>query len=68
MKVTKKNGVMVNEIQHGVLTMYTKEMLLDTISHYDGKIEDFMNEVTEKYTYIEVQLWNDDYCKPYLMN
>ena len=68
MIVTKKNGVMVNEIQKGVLTMYTKEMLLDAISQYDGTFDDFMDEVKGKYTYIEAQLWNDDYCKPYLMD
>ena len=61
MRVTKKNGVMVNEIQEGVLTMYTKEMLLDAISQYDGIFEDFMDKMKEKYAYIEVQLWDDDY-------
>ena len=64
--VTKKNGVMVNEIQEGVLTMYTKEMLIDAISRYDGTFEEYMREIEEKYTYIEAQLWNDDYCRPYM--
>jgi hypothetical protein len=62
-EVTKKNGVMVQEIQHGKIIMYTKEMLLNAITKYDGNIDDYMNHITDKYKYIEAQLWNDDYCK-----
>lgn len=46
----------------GEVTMYTKEMLLSVINDYRGNIDDFMDEITEKYHYIEVQLWNDEYC------
>ena len=58
----KKDGEMVQEIQEGKLTMYTKEMLLNIIKEYNGTIDNYMNEIKEKYKYIEVQLWNDDYC------
>ena len=58
----QKNGVKVNEIQHGQLTMYTKEILLSSIKQFDGTIDDYMEYITDKYKYIEVQLWNDDYC------
>lgn len=33
----------------GKLTMYTKEMILDAMSEYDGAIDDFMNEIMEKH-------------------
>lgn len=46
----------------GKLTMYTKEILLNNIAEYEGSINEFMSEITKKYSYIEVQLWNDDYC------
>jgi hypothetical protein len=62
MAVVSKNGEMVKEIQHDKLTMYTKEMLLNDISGYKGTIDDYMREIEEKYKYIEVQLWNDEYC------
>ena len=61
-EITKKNGIMVQEIQHSKVTMYNKEMLLDVIKTYNGTLDDFMKEVTDKYKYIEAQLWNDDYC------
>lgn len=54
------SGAMLKK--RGKLTMYTKEMLLNNIAEYDGSIDEFMSEITEKYYYIEVQLWNDDYC------
>lgn len=47
--------------KHGELTMYTKEMLSGIMAGYKGTIADFMNEITEKYHYIEAQLWKDDY-------
>ena len=62
MKVVSKNGIMVKEIQHGQLIMYTKEMLIKRINEYNGTIDNFMNEIKEQYKYIEAQLWNDDYC------
>jgi hypothetical protein len=61
MAVFKKNGERTLE-RHGELTMYTKEMLFDIIKKYDGTIDEYMNEIKEKYHYIEVQLWKDDYC------
>ena len=61
-ELTKKNGVMVQEIQEGKLTMYTKEMLSNIIKRYNGTVDDYMNEIKERYKYIEVQLWSDDYC------
>ena len=63
MAVTKKNGIMVKEIQNGKLTMHTKDELIKIINNYNGTINDFMSEITKKHTYIEAQLWNDDYCK-----
>jgi hypothetical protein len=62
MAATKKNGEMVKEIQEGKLVMYTKEMLLNDINGYNGTVDDYMDYITEKYKYIEAQLWNDDYC------
>lgn len=46
----------------GRLTMYTKQMLSEILYNYHGDIDDFMAEIVEKHYYIEVQLWNDDYC------
>ncbi len=47
----------------GGLTMYTKETLSDVLQRYPGTLADFMREVEEKYRYVEVQLWDDEYCK-----
>ena len=57
-----KNGERVNEIQEGKLVMYTKEMLYKDIYEYKGTLDDYLNHITNKWKYIEVQLWNDDYC------
>jgi len=57
-----KNGERVKELQEGRLTMYTKEMLYKDIYEYNGTLDDYMNYITDKFRYIEVQLWNDDYC------
>ena len=57
-----KNGERVFEIQEGKLAMYTKEMLFNEINQYNGTIDDYMDYIKNKYKYIEVQLWNDDYC------
>ena len=57
----KKNGATANGLQRGNLTMYTKEILLTAINDFNGAIDDFLSETAKKYTYIEAQLWNDDY-------
>lgn len=62
MSVFKKNNKRTIE-QNGELTMYTKEILLNVVNEYNGTIDDFINETAKKYNYIEVQLWNDYYCK-----
>jgi len=54
-----KDGERIDEIQHDHLTMYTKESLLEAINEFDGTLDDYMNFVTKKYKYIEVQIWND---------
>jgi len=48
--------------KNGTVTMYTKEMLYHNIKKYNGTIDEYMREIVEKYYYIEVQIWNDDYC------
>lgn len=48
--------------KNGTVTMYTKEMLYNKIMEYQGTIDEFMREIIEKYYYMEVQLWDDDYC------
>lgn len=47
----------------GTVTMYTKEMLYHMIHEYKGTINEFMSEIVQKYYYIEVQIWDDVYCK-----
>ena len=47
----------------GIISVITKEMLLSSILNYEGTIDEYMNEMIEKYYYIEVQLWNDDCCR-----
>lgn len=61
MSIFKKNGEQTID-RHCELTMYTKEMLSNVLKGYMGTIDDFMNEIIDKYHYIEAQLWNDDYC------
>lgn len=46
----------------GEISVFTKELLLKLISEYNGTIDEYMSEIEKKYHYIEVQLWNDDYC------
>ncbi|MCL2884265.1 MAG: hypothetical protein FWF49_02110 [Oscillospiraceae bacterium] len=48
----------------GKLTMQTKEMLFIAMGNYTGTSDGFMKEIEEKHGYIEVQLWDDDYCHP----
>ena len=45
---------------NGEFTMLTKDMLLKTISDYDGTPEDFLAHIADKYHYIEVQVWDDN--------
>jgi hypothetical protein len=44
------------------ITIMTKEMLSKSIRDFKGTIDEYMEEIAERYYYIEVQLWNDDYC------
>lgn len=46
----------------GEISVMTKEMLLNSIRNYEGTVDEYMSEIAEKYNYIEVQLWNDNYC------
>jgi len=49
--------------RNGYVQMLTKEELLQKTQEYPGTMEGFMEEVREKYGYIEVQLWSDEYCR-----
>ena len=42
---------------------FLKETLLELIDPYHGDVNLFLSSISEQYTYIEVQLWNDKYCK-----
>lgn len=44
----------------GEFTMLTKDMLLKTISDYEGTTEEFLMNIENQYRYIEVQIWNDE--------
>ena len=48
--------------KHNSVTMYTKEVISQTLREYEGTIDEFLGELTEKHYCIEAQLWNDDYC------
>lgn len=50
----------------GETTIVTKEKLLSQISSFDGTLEDFMSYIAKEYTYVEVQLWNDEFVKDYI--
>jgi len=39
--------------------MYTKETLAQILEEYNGTIDDFLNELTQKHYCIEAQVWND---------
>lgn len=45
-----------------IITMCTKEKLLQSMREFKGTIDDYMDEVVKNDRYIEVQLWNDEYC------
>ena len=44
------------------ISVMTKAMLFKSIQQFKGTIEEYIKEISERYYYIEVQLWNDDYC------
>lgn len=48
--------------RNGKIQMMTKEMLFESLRSFEGTLDDYMKEITAIYNYIEVQLWNDDYC------
>jgi hypothetical protein len=52
---------MVSFKRDGKCTMYTKEMIIDKLSEYDGDMNDYIIELNKKYLCIEAQLWNDDF-------
>ena len=45
------------------LTMLTRDMLLKAISEHNGTLEEFLKYVTDRYHYIEVQVWDDECLK-----
>lgn len=47
----------------GKVTIITKENMISQISSFDGTLDDFMSYIEKEYTYIEVQLWNDEFVK-----
>ena len=47
----------------GEISLITKGMLLDEVSNYNGTLDEYMSEVENKYYYIEVQLWCDNFIK-----
>lgn len=48
--------------RNGKIEMMTKEMLSESLRSFEGTIDDYMKEITERCHYIEVQLWNDECC------
>jgi hypothetical protein len=52
----------MNSRGQGELIMYTKDELMSLLLNHENSINDYMNQITEKYKYVEVQLWNDEYC------
>lgn len=49
--------------KYGEITMLTKDMLFKEITDYNGTLEEFLIDITNRYRYIEVQIWNDDCLK-----
>ena len=45
--------------REGAFTMLTKEMLVQTISAYDGTLDAYFSAIADTFHYIEVQVWND---------
>lgn len=48
--------------RNGCIQMLSKEELLQKVQEYPGTLEAFMEEIREKHSYVEVQLWSDRYC------
>lgn len=48
--------------KQGEFTMLTKDMLIKAIFDYDGSAIDFIRHISDKYCYIEVQVWCDIGC------
>lgn len=48
--------------RNGDIQMLSKDELLQKVKAYPGTLEEFMEEIRERYGYIEVQLWSDEYC------
>lgn len=46
--------------KHGNFTMLTKDMLFKAITDHGGTLEEFLNDISNRYHYIEVQVWDDD--------
>lgn len=44
----------------GTIKQLTEEQLLTQMNDFDGGAADFMKYVSEQYSYIEVQLWDDN--------
>jgi hypothetical protein len=50
-------------LQRGAhLKIVNKEQLLESICEFDGTLEGFLDEITKRHHYIEVQLWDDSCC------
>lgn len=45
--------------RNSTITVFTKEVLLCSIKEFDGTINEYMNGIEKKYSYIEAQLWDD---------
>lgn len=43
--------------------LFLKEDLFKYLDDYYGNVNQFLDSISERYTYIEVQLWNDIYIK-----
>ncbi len=43
------------------INVVSKDMLLNSILDFPGTIDEYMDEIAKKHSYIEVQLWNDEY-------
>ena len=49
--------------RNGAITMFTKETLNSEIEKNNCSVNEYLKEIKSKYTYMEVQLWDDEYCK-----
>jgi hypothetical protein len=52
----------------GKESVVSKDMLLNSLCNYKGSIDDYMDVIIKEHYYIEVQLWNDSYCKSLELN